>query len=393
VKTTDAQHGRLTGRALTVLSVAAGSAIANNYAMQPALSVIAADFGAGMALMTAVISGAILGYLIGLVLLVPLVDRLSARALIPGQIFVLACALVLAACAPSPRALIGCFVLIGAASTVAAQSSAIVGKFADARCRALNMATISAGISAGILLSRFVGGLLVQWCGWRGALLVLATLTAVCGLCVFPLLPRQRPPGQTGYFSTLCALPALVGQSKQLRLRICAGMLWFFAFNLIWVGLAVRLAAPPYNLDAARIGLYSLAGLMGLAMTRIAGALADRFGNRRVIVCGLACAALAAACLSVVLDHAPATLVALALFDAGCFTAQVANQAGVVAIDPSRAGALNSAYLFFYYGAGAVGTAVAGSIAMHGGWSATASLAAFAATAAAMVSAGLRASS
>lgn len=387
MKTESAQHGRLTGRALAVLSVAAGSAIANNYAMQPALSAIAADFGVGLGPMTGVISGAIIGYLIGLVLLVPLVDRVSPRALIPGQILVLACSLVLAAWAASPQALIGCFVLIGAATTVAAQSSAMVGKFADARHRALSMATISAGISAGILLSRFVGGLLAQWCGWRGALLVLAAFTAVCGLCVLPLLPTQRPSGQAGYFSTLCALPSLVRQSTELRLRICAGMLWFFAFNLVWVGLAVRLAAPPYHLDAASIGLYSLAGVIGLAMTRIAGRLADRFGNRRVIVCGLVCASLAAAALALVLDHAPATLVALALFDAGCFTAQVANQAGVVAIDPARAGVLNSAYLFFYYGAGAMGTALAGTIAMGSGWAAISLLAAAAAAVAGIVSA------
>lgn len=384
------QDRRLAGRALFMLAVAAGSAIASNYAMQPALPEIAADFGVEVASLTTVISGAIAGYLIGLVLLVPLVDRLSPRILIPGQFLALALSLALAARAASPDALIGCFVLIGATTTVAAQSSAIVGKLADASRRALSMAAISAGISAGILLSRFIGGLLVQWLGWRGALLVLAALTAVCGLCVFPLLPAQRPVGHIGYFSTLRALPSLLRQSRELRLRICAGMLWFFAFNLIWVGLVVRLAAPPYHLNAASIGLYSLAGVTGLAMTRIAGGLADRFGNCSVMVCGLLCASLAASTLGVVLDHVPATLVALAIFDAGCFAAQVANQAGVVAIDPLRSGVLNSAYLFFYYGAGAAGTAIAGSLALRGSWQATVLLAAFAVAAAAVVSACLR---
>lgn len=311
------QDRRLAGRALFMLAVAAGSAIASSYAMQPALPEIAADFGVEVASLTTVIFGAIAGYLIGLVLLVPLVDRLSPRVLIPGQFLALALSLALAARAASPDALIGCFVLIGATTTVAAQSSAIVGKLADASRRALSMAAISAGISA--------------------------------------------------------------------------GMLWFFAFNLIWVGLIVRLAAPPYHLNAGSIGLYSLAGLTGLAMTRIAGGLADRFGNCRVMVCGLLCASLAASTLGVVLDHVPATLMALAIFDAGCFAAQVANQAGVVAIDPLRSGVLNSAYLFFYYGAGAAGTAIAGSLALRGGWQATVLLAAFAVAAAAVVSACLRA--
>ncbi|AYR24572.1 MFS transporter [Herbaspirillum rubrisubalbicans] len=380
------QHVRLSGRALAVLSVAAGSAIANNYAMQPALSLIAADFGVPVAPMTALASAAIIGYLLGLVLLVPLTDKLSPRVLIPGQLFALACALLLAAWAASPEVLIGCFVLIGATTTVAAQSSAVVGKYAHAQHRALSMATISAGISAGILLSRFVGGVLAQWWGWRGALLAFAAFAAVSALCVLPLLPTQGPDAQSGYFSNLRSMPILMKTSRELRLRIYAGMLWFFAFNLIWVGLVVRLAAPPFNLDAAHIGLYSLAGLMGLLMTRVAGRLADRFGHRRVVVSGLISAFFAAIGLALVLGHPAAIAVALAVFDAGCFTAQVANQAGVVAIEPSRAGVLNSAYLFFYYVAGTIGAALAGVIVGSAGWEVLALLAAVATASAAIIS-------
>ncbi|HDR9199767.1 MFS transporter [Burkholderia vietnamiensis] len=381
------QSTRLSGRAVAVLSIAAGGAIANDYAMQPALSFIAADFGVPVAPITAVASGAMIGYLLGLVLLVPLVDKLSPRTLIPGQIAALACALALAAYAPGPDALIACFVVIGATTTVAAQSSAVVGKCADPHSRARLMGTISAGISAGILLSRFVGGVLAQWYGWRGALLTFAAVAAVSAVCVMPLLPAQRPPGHTSYFSTLRSMPSLLRASRQLRLRIHAGMLWFFAFNLIWVGLAVRLAAPPYNLDAAAIGLYSLAGLLGLVVTRVAGRLADRFGSRAVIVCGLAVAAASACALTVSLGHPAATAAALAVFDAGCFAAQVANQASVVAIEPARAGALNSAYLTFYYVAGAIGTAIAGLVVTRAGWEPLVLLAAISTAAATMIGA------
>lgn len=381
------RNARLSGGAVAMLSVAAGGAIANNYAIQPALSTIAADFGVAVAPITVVASGAMVGYLLGLVLLVPLVDKLSPRALIPGQIFALACALVLAASAPGPEVLIGCFVLVGATTTVAAQSSAVVGKCTDAQSRARSMGTISAGISAGILLSRFVGGVLAQWCGWRGALLAFAAFAAISALCAIPLLPAERPFGHTGYFSTLRTMPPLIRESRELRLRIYAGMLWFFAFNLIWIGLAVCLAAPPYNLDAATIGLYSLAGLLGLVVTRVAGRLADRFGSRIVIVCGLALAAVSACALAIAPGHPVATVAALAVFDAGCFAAQVANQSGVVAIQPMRTGALSSAYLTFYYVAGAIGTAMAGTIVISAGWETIALLAAITTATAATISA------
>ncbi len=381
------QDVRLSRAATAVLAVAAGGAIANDYALQPSLATIASDFGVPVALIATLASAAMIGYLVGLALLVPLVDRVSPRALIPGQLAALALTLALAAAAPSPAVLIGCFVVVGATTTVAAQSSAVVGKYGNPDRRARGIGAISAGISAGILLSRFVGGILTQWCGWRRALLVFAGFAVLAALGTLPLLPARRPNGSGGYRSSLHMLLSLLRESSRLRRRAGAGMLWFFAFNLVWIGLAVRLAAPPYSLTAERIGLYSLAGTLGLVVTRIAGKLADRIGSRAVIVGGLIMAALSAIVLTVSLGHPAQTAAMLAIFDAGCFAAQVANQASVVAIHPARSGALSAAYLTLYYAAGALGTAIAGMIATRYGWSAITLGAAAAVIAAAVLAA------
>ena len=53
------------------------------------------------------------------------------------------------------------------------------------------------------------------------------------------------------------------------------GGLWYFAFNLIWVGLARYLAQPPYSLGPTAIGQYSLAGLLGFVVLPWTGRLAD----------------------------------------------------------------------------------------------------------------------
>lgn len=358
----------LSPAAVVALAVAAGVAIANGYALQPSLAAIARDFGVPASRMTALASMTMLGYLVGLALLVPLVDRFSPRALVPAQMGVLAVLLAGASAAPGPFALDASFLMVGAATTVAAQCSAVVGKLADPLKRAGSMGAVSAGISAGILLSRFVGGVLSQWFGWRGTLLVLAGFVALVAVAGMAVLPGRGNVKRRGYASPIGAIPSLLREHVQLRRRTCAGMLWFFAFNLVWVGLAVRLAEPPYNLSAAAIGSYSLAGVLGLVVTRVAGRLSDRFGSRAVIRYGLVAAAVSAGVLGVSPGHPGRMVVALAVFDAGCFAAQVANQASVVAIQPARSGTLNAAYLTLYYAAGALGAAVAGMLVECVGW-------------------------
>lgn len=374
---------RLSSTAVTVLAVAAGGAIANDYAVQPALAQIARDFGAPLGLIATVASAAMLGYLVGLALLVPLADRFSPRALIAAQLLALSAALALAATAPNPSVLIGCFVLIGALTTVAAQASAVVGKHSDTARRGARMGVVSAGISAGILLSRFTGGLLTEWIGWRGALLAFAVFVAASAAAAAPLLPAVQPHRHVSYLASLRALPALLHTFPRLRRATASGILWFFAFNLVWVGLALRLALPPFALSSAAIGLYSIAGVLGLVVTRVAGRLADRYGTRAVMITGLAVAATSALALTFTLGNSVLTAIVLAFFDAGCFAAQVANQAGIVAIDPGRSGALNAAYLTLYYAAGAIGTAAAGAIVTALGWPTLTLLAMTAATIAA----------
>lgn len=358
----------LSASVVTLLAIAAGGAIANNYAIQPSLAAVAHDLGITYGTVSLTASGVMLGYLLGLALLVPLVDHASPRRLIPSQLTALAVALCLTSAAPSAVTLLVCLVLVGATTTVAAQASSIVGKLADPAHRGRQMGTISAGISAGILLSRFIGGSLTEWLGWRSMLLCFAAACFVAAVLTALWTPHRQPRPSGGYFSTLRSVTKLLVEFSELRYAVVAGMLWFFAFNAVWVGLSLRLAQPPYSLSANEIGLYSLAGILGLFVTPIAGRLADRYGSQRVKIVGLIAAAVAALLLLVTLGHPFWTAMALAIFDAGCFAAQVANQAGIVRLNPARSGALNSVYLLLYYSAGAVGTAIAGFLIVTGGW-------------------------
>ncbi|MGN5381910.1 MFS transporter [Streptomyces lasalocidi] len=144
--------------------------------------------------------------------------------------------------------------------------------------------------------------------------------------------------------------------------------MWYFAFNLIWVTLALALARPPHSLGPGAIGLYSLAGLLGFAALPLTGRLTDRYAPATVITASMLAAAAGTALLATGLGSPSATALGLAVFDAGCFAAQAANQSRIIALAPDRAGSLSSVYLVLYFTSGAVGTAVAAPLLDALGW-------------------------
>jgi predicted MFS family arabinose efflux permease len=359
------------GRTL-LLAVVAAVAISNNYAIQPALTEVAAQLRVPAATIGLVPAAALTGCTAGFALLLPLVDRLRPHRLVAGQLTVLAAALVLAASAPHVGVLLAAYLAVGATAGVAAQAGSIAGRHAPPGRRGTAVATVAAGLSAGILLGRLTGGALTAALGWRRMLLVFAALVLLCALATVRLLPRQRPSYRGGYLATVASLPRLLRQHAALRRAVVCGGLWYFAFNLVWVTLTLALGRPPHSLGPAAIGLYGLAGLLGFAALPLTGRLADRHAPGTVIAGTMLTAAAGTALLATGLGSPPVTALGLALFDAGCFAAQAANQSRVIGIDPDRGGSLSGVYLVVYFVVGALGTAAAAPLLDALGWQGTA---------------------
>ncbi|MFI6245819.1 MFS transporter [Streptomyces sp. NPDC051016] len=354
-----------------LLAATAGTAIANNYAVQPALTAVATDLDVPLSVIGLVPTAALAGCMTGFALLLPLTDHLAPNRLVTAQLTALAAALVLAATARDAVVLLAAYLLVGAAASVAAQASNIAGRHARPGRGGTGVALVAAGMSAGILLSRLVGGALTDALGWRRMLLVFAALALLGALAAATLLPRGRPHADRGYRATLAALPPLLLHQPRLRRAVATGALWYFAFNLVWIALTLALAQPPHSLGPTAIGLYSLAGLLGFAALPLSGRLTDRYGPRTVITAALLAAAAGTALLATGLDTPWHTALGLALFDAGCFAAQAANQSRVIALDPARSGSLSSVYLVVYFTIGALGTAVAAPLLDTLGWQVT----------------------
>jgi len=353
------------------MSLAAALGTATIYPLQPAIANVAGSLDASVAAVGVALACGPLGYMFGLGLLVPLVDRFPPGRVLSAQAGVLAAALLMSAVVGSVWALGAAIGVTGACSTVGAGLSSVVGRLASPHRRATMLGIVTAGISAGILAGRIVGGWLAEAIGWRGMLTVFAAVCAAVAVGLLLVMPRTRGGAERGYLATLRSIPGLYVRYTALRLAATRGALWFFAFCAMWAGLAVALSQPPYSYSAERIGVYALAGLLGILATRVSGVWTDRVGARRVVLAGLVIAGAAAAIIAFALPSAAATVACLALFDAGLFAAQVANQSTVLAIDPAAPARFNSAYMLVYFVGGSLGTAFGAAAVERFGWSAT----------------------
>lgn len=367
----DLQRG-LSSTVVLFMSLAAAVGTSTMYVLQPSVAAVAHSLGSPIAEVGVALACGPIGYLLGLIILVPLIDRHSPARVMAIQFVVLAIALAASATVDRIALLASLIAVTGACSVVGAGMSSVAGRLAVPRRRATTLGIVTSGISGGILAGRIFGGLLADHLGWRAMLLTFAGGCLVLAVCCLVVLPTAGATAAGGYLTTVRSIPGLFVAHAALRIAAGRGALWFFGFCTIWSGLAVALSQPPFSYSSERIGSYALAGLSGIAATQIAGIWTDRVGARKVILAGLLASLLAALVLAVALRSLTVTLACLAIFDAGLFAAQVANQSTVLAIDPAAPARFNSGYMVVYFIGGSLGTAFGAASVGWFGWAVTA---------------------
>jgi predicted MFS family arabinose efflux permease len=132
------------------------------------------------------------------------------------------------------------------------------------------------------------------------------------------------------------------------------------------------LAAPPFNLSTATLGLLFVVYLVGAIITPVAGRAIDRLGHRFALVAAFTAGATGV--LLTLIHSLPIVMAGLTLACTGVFIANSAGSSYVgSAATESRASAVGL-YVTFYYLGGSAGSAIPGLTWTRGGWPACAAL-------------------
>lgn len=351
-----------------LLAVASGMTVANLYYAQPLLSSLSQVFHLDTATAGLLITVTQIGFVAGMLFLVPLGDRLEKRRLVTVLLAVATVALAVAGFATSFPMLFAASLVSGATSVVAQILVPYAASLAPDRARGRIVGRVMSGLLAGILLSRTVSSLVSDVAGWRYVYFGSAVLMALLALALRVALPKQAPTTSLAYGQVLRSTFRLVRTHPALLRRGLYQAAMYAAFSAFWTTVSFVLTGPRFHYSPIGVGVFALVGAAGAAVAPLAGRWADRELARPMTGIAFVVAALAFAVAG--FGQRQIILIALAgiLIDVAVQTTLILGQHTIYRLDAGARSRLNSAFMAVFFVGGALGSQL-GSLAYHAaGW-------------------------
>ncbi|MBB3770318.1 putative MFS family arabinose efflux permease [Angulomicrobium tetraedrale] len=357
-----------------LLALAAGLGAANLYYAQPLVALIADDIGLDETLASLVVTVSQTGYILGLLLLVPLGDIVENRRLIALILICASAGLALASIAPTPALFLAAALMFGIGSVVAQIAVPFAAHLARPEERGRKVGSVVSGLMTGILLARPVASIVAHFFGWRAVFALAALMILVLAVGLRLALPTRRPAATGGggaYGALVASLWPLMRSQPVLRRRAAYQAVMFGVFILFWTAVPLQLAAPAFGFGQEGIALFALAGAASVVVSPLAGWIADK-GYSRAATGGallLAGIGLLLTQIGVGVGSVVVLAVGAIVLDCAATANLVFGQRALFMLAPEIRSRLNALYIATFFFGGVLGSAVASPLYQLGGWS------------------------
>jgi predicted MFS family arabinose efflux permease len=357
-----ARFGLMALLALSAFAVAGGI-----HYQTPMLATIARELQADAAQIGWVPTLSFGGMFVGIILLVPLGDRMDKRHIILVKIVLLTLAQLAMAFAPSIGVLAAASFVTGVTSSLVQSMVAIVAEAAKPHERGRAVGTLMTALFLGILFARVAGGLFASWFGWRSCyLLSTALLVAVIPLLI-ARVPHTRPTTRSGYGPLLLSVIALLQANAAIRRAAAIQFLLGICYGGFWAVVSPMMSAY-HRLGSAEVGLIGIPGAAGILVARPAGRWTDRSGPLKVVTAAVIVMLTAWIVLGFSMVTIVAAVAGVILLDCALRAAMVANQTLVNSIVPDSRARANTVFGTHVWAGNATGALVASAAFAHAGW-------------------------
>lgn len=354
-----------------LLAAACGVIVANLYYAQPLVGPISIATHLPLASAGLIVTLTQIGYVTGLLFIVPLSDLFENRRLVVITLAIVVCALLAAALAGDGSIFLIAAAFIGLGSVATQILVPYAAHLTAEERRGQVVGNVMSGLLLGIMLARPIASFIADFWGWQAVFLLSAAVTALlAGLLAF-ILPERAPEPTLTYRALLGSLWSLFTTKALLRRRSFYQACLFGAFSLFWTIIPLWLT-DHFRLSQQGIALFALAGVSGAIAAPVAGRLADKGWTKRLT--GLA---IIIAILSFLLTLAAAdefelslalTVIAAITLDMAVSGNLVLSQRVIYSLGDEIRGRVNGIFMAVFFVGGAVGSALGGWAYAYGSW-------------------------
>jgi predicted MFS family arabinose efflux permease len=344
-----------------LMSIICAFAVANLYYNQPILVAIAQSFQVSAAEVGWIPTLTQLGYAFGLLLFVPLGDRLEQRQLIVIMLLATAMTLFAAALSPNLNTLILTSFAIGLTTIAAQILIPFATQLAQPSEQGKIVGNLMSALFVGILLARPLGGWIGEQFNWRGIYWMAGSVMVLLAIASAQFLPKYQPKSKLSYGELLGSLWQLVNSQPTLREASLIQAMLFGAFSVFWSTLSFLLTRPPYSYGSQAVGLFGLVGIAGILVAPLLGQLADR-GTAKTLRSIVGIAIIGAIVAYVIFWQWGAQLWGLiigsVLLNLSSQSALIANQVKIYSINPNARSRLNTVFMMSTFLGASLGSVV-----------------------------------
>lgn len=353
---------------LWFLTIATGLIVANIYYNQPLLGLIAKDFQISESKVSKIAMLTQIGYAAGLLIIIPLGDKVSRKKLILISMFLTMILLLSMASATYFPLLYFISFAIGLTSVIPQLFVPMVAELSEEKNRTQNIGMVMSGLLIGILASRMISGVIGQHFGWRNMFYIAFALMLITTILIYWILPETKPNFNGTYKSLLQSVWHFAKTEPVLQLASFRGAMGFAGLSAIFTNLVFHLEEAPFFADASIAGLFGLAGAVGAIAAASVGKLTKYFEKNTIITVAIIIIMISWFFTYLLGNSYLGLAIGFILIDFGLQSMHIMNQSVFFSINLKATSRLNTVYMVSYFIGGSLGTFLGAIAWEYYGW-------------------------
>jgi predicted MFS family arabinose efflux permease len=357
-----------------LLAAACGLIVANLYYAQTLVGPIRVSTGLSSTAAGLIVTLTQIGYVVGLLFLVPLSDIVENRRLTVVSLMVAVGALLVAGIAPNATVFLTASLFIGIGSVVAQILVPYATYLASEEKRGRVVGNVMSGLLLGIMFARPTASFITSIWGWQAVFVLSAIVITLLAVLLAFVLPERKPSPSVSYGKLIISLGTLFKQTPALRRRAFYQACLFGAFSLFWTVVPLRLA-DDFGMSQTGIAWFALVGVGGAIAAPIAGRLADNGWSKWLTGFAMIIATVSFLLIHLFNSHSTTALILLFIsaitLDMAISGNLVLGQRVIYSLGSGARGRLNGLFMAVFFIGGAIGSSLGGWAYAYGGWSFT----------------------